>query len=108
MNANDILSLVNAGFTKSEILQMFPQDPAPAEDQPAAVPDQAPAAPPEQPAPQAVPAADGMQQLFQQMAALTSAIQAQNRAYAEQGTEIIEPYAQGVNTLRGLADIPTK
>ena len=119
MNVNDVLSLVNAGFTKAEIMQMFPQDtntPAAPADQPAAAPDPAPVVSPEntQPAdPPAAPAAPaageiGMPQLFGQLRELTQAIQAQNRAYAEQGTDIIEPYAAGVNTLRGLVNIPNK
>lgn len=110
MQSSEILELVRAGYTKAEIQAM---DAAPAAA-PAAdpVPVAEPAAPAADPVPAAEPSApaapDWQQQLFTQLGALTAAIQGQNRAQAEMGAQIIEPYAAGVNTLRGLVNIPNK
>ena len=106
MLSSEILELVRAGYTKAEIQAM---DQAPADPVPAAEP--AESVPAADPAPAAAPAAttpDWQQQLFQQLGSLTAAIQGQNRAQAEMGAQIIEPYAAGVNTLRGVANIPNK
>lgn len=114
MLSSEILELVRAGYTKAEIQAMDDAAPAPAADPvPAAEPaapspaaDPVPAAEPAAPAAPAAP--DWQQQLFTQLGALTAAIQGQNRAQAEMGAQIIEPYAAGVNTLRGLVNIPNK
>lgn len=115
MLSSEILELVRAGYTKAEIQAM---DAAPAAAPAAPAADPVPAAEPAAPAPAAdpVPAAepaapaapDWQQQLFTQLGALTAAIQGQNRAQAEMGAQIIEPYAAGVNTLRSLVNIPNK
>lgn len=107
MLSSEILELVRAGYTKAEIQAM---DAAPAADPvPEAEPEApAPAADPQPAAEPAAAAPDWQQQLFTQLGALTAAIQGQNRAQAEMGAQIIEPYAAGVNTLRGLVNIPNK
>lgn len=110
MKTSEILELVRAGFSRAEIMAMDTENP-PAETQPEEI---RPAAPADQPAEPAAPSPvetqtpDWQQQLFTQLGALTAAIQGQNRAQAEMGAQIIEPYAAGVNTLRGLVNIPNK
>ena len=80
MNPEDILALVRAGFTRSEILAM--QTPA-AEPAPAAPqPEPAPAAP--QPAPAAQPAQPSNQDVLAAINSLTAAIQNINRNSAQQ------------------------
>lgn len=90
MDLNDILKLVNAGFTKAEIMQLSEApagDPAPAPAQtptPAPAPDPAPTpAPAGDPAPAPAPAPEDMTQkllngITGQLQALTSAVQANN------------------------------
>lgn len=94
MNSADVIKMLNAGFTRDEILNM---DAAPAVDpQPAAAPQPAPAADP-QPAPAAdpqptpAPAADpqpaqapSWDRLMQEFADLKRAVQAGNRNAAQQ------------------------
>lgn len=80
INVDDILKLVNAGFTKAEIMQLSA---APASD-PAPAPEGDPApAPAGDPAPASVPAPEDMTQkllngITGQLQALTSAVQANN------------------------------
>lgn len=76
MDLNDILKLVNAGFTKAEIMQLSA---APAGD-PAPAPESDPA---QAPAPTPAPAPEDMTQkllngITGQLQALTSAVQANN------------------------------
>lgn len=106
MKTSEILELVRAGFSRAEIMAMD-NDNLPAETQPEEI---QPAAPAETAAPSPVETQtpDWQQQLFTQLGALTAAIQGQNRAQAEMGAQIIEPYATGVNTLRGLVNITSK
>ena len=107
MKTSEILELVRAGYTKAEIQAMDAATAA--APMPAAEPEaEAPAADPVPAAEPAAAAPDWQQQLFTQLGALTAAIQGQNRAQAEMGAQIIEPYAAGVNTLRGLVNIPNK
>lgn len=114
MKTSEILELVRAGYTKAEIQAMDAATaaaPMPAAEPAAEPADEAPAAPAADPVPSVEPASatpDWQQQLFTQLGALTAAIQGQNRAQAEMGAQIIEPYAAGVNTLRGLVNIPNK
>lgn len=97
MNQEDILALVRAGFSRSEILAMQTPaaDPAPAAPQPdpepAPQPDPEPAAPqPEpapaapQPAPAAQPAQPSNQDVLAAINSLTAAIQNINRNSAQQ------------------------
>ena len=74
MNQEDILALVRAGFSRSEILAM--QTPA------APQPEPAPAAP--QPAPAAQPAQPSNQDVLAAINSLTAAIQNINRNSAQQ------------------------
>ena len=93
MNYDDILALVRAGYSKTEIDAMGPGASAPAPVPPAqqpAAPEQpkkspAPAVPPQAQPPQAQPLAATstealLQQLFGSVNTLTQAVQAQNRA----------------------------
>ena len=88
MNQEDILALVRAGFTRSEILAMQAPaaEPAPAEPQPD--PEPAPAAPQPEPAPaapQPAPAAQpSNQDVLAAINSLTAAIQNINRNSAQQ------------------------
>lgn len=96
MNSADVIKMLNAGFTREEILKM---DAAPAADPqpaPAADPQPAPAADPQpaqapaadpQPAPAADPqpaAAPSWDRLMQEFADLKRAVQAGNRNAAQQ------------------------
>lgn len=99
MNQEDILALVRAGFSRSEILAMQAPaaEPAPAEPQPdpepapqpepepapaAPQPEPAPAAP--QPAPAVQPAQPSNQDVLAAINSLTAAIQNINRNSAQQ------------------------
>ena len=88
MNPEDILALVRAGFSRSEILAMQTPavDPAPAEPQPD--PEPAPAAPQPDPtpaAPQPAPAPQpSNQDVLAAINSLTAAIQNINRNSAQQ------------------------
>lgn len=109
MKSSEILELVRAGYTKAEIQAMDAAAPAAPAADPVPAAEPAAPVPAADPQPAAEPAApDWQQQLFTQLGALTAAIQGQNRAQAEMGAQIIEPYAAGVNTLRGLVNIPNK
>ena len=87
INVDDILKLVNAGFTKAEIMKLSSADPAgdpvPAQaPAPAQTPAPAPASNPA-PAPAPAPAPEDMTQkllngITGQLQALTSAVQANN------------------------------
>ena len=88
MNYDDILALVRAGYSKTEIDAMGPGAAAPAPVPPAQQPD-APEQPKESPAPAVPPQAPQvtatstealLQQLFGSVNTLTQAVQAQNRA----------------------------
>ena len=95
MNQEDILALVRAGFSRSEILAMSqPAEPAPAEPQPDPEPapqpdpEPAPAAPQPEPtpaAPQPAPAPQpSNQDVLAAIQGLTAAIQNINRNSAQQ------------------------
>lgn len=125
MKIEDVLALVRAGFSREEINQMAAQDTITAgspTDQPAAAAkkeetvsvQETQAA--EQPAaaqtaavhPSGQPAAaqpSGIEALQAQILALTEAIQASNRAYAEQGSDIIDPQTAGMQQLASLGNI---
>ena len=117
MNANEILELVRAGFTKAEIMafstgsENAPQDANPEPEQEPAEPANVPQNG-EKPAEttKEQPAAQGteLDRLYKQLSALTAAIQGQNRADAEQGASIIEPYENGIKTIRDLVGIPAE
>lgn len=93
MNQEDILALVRAGFSRSEILAMQAPaaEPAPAEPQPdpepapQPEPEPAPAAPQPEPAPAAPqPAQPSNQDVLAAINSLTAAIQNINRNSAQQ------------------------
>lgn len=92
MNQEDILALVRAGFSKTEILAMQAPaaDPAPAEPKPdpepapQPEPEPAPAAPQPEPAPAAQPAQPSNQDVLAAINSLTAAIQNINRNSAQQ------------------------
>lgn len=93
MNQEDILALVRAGFSRSEILAMQANaaEPAPAEPQPdpepapQPEPEPAPAAPQPEPAPAAPqPAQPSNQDVLTAINSLTAAIQNINRNSAQQ------------------------
>lgn len=92
MNQEDILALVRAGFSRSEILAMQTPaaEPAPAEPQPdpepapQPEPEPAPAAPQPEPAPAAQPAQPSNQDVLAAINSLTAAIQNINRNSAQQ------------------------
>lgn len=83
ISVDDILKLINAGFTKAEIMQLSAGDPAPAPaDDPAPAGDPAPA-PEGDPVPTPAQAPENLTQkllngITGQLQALTSAVQANN------------------------------
>ena len=90
MKPEELLKLVNAGFTKQEIMAMFGTAPEPA---PAPAPEPAPApapapAPDPEPEPAAAPAPDpaseAIAKLTQQVSNLTSIVQRSNLLMSEQ------------------------
>lgn len=90
MTKEDVLKLVNAGFTKDEIIALVgptAQDPKPEPAQaPATAPEPEPAPAPE-PAPQPAPSpeqADAIAALTQQVANLTALVQKSNMLRMEQ------------------------
>ena len=89
MNLNDLMKLVNAGFTKEEIQAMVgsqPAAPAPAPEpgNPAApAPELTPAPEPENPA-APDPASEAIAKLTQQVTKLTTIVQQSNLLRAEQ------------------------
>lgn len=88
MNYDDILALVRAGYSKTEIDSMVSGAAAPAPVPPAQQPDvpeqpkesPAPAVPPQTPPVTATSTEALLQQLFGSVNTLTQAVQAQNRA----------------------------
>lgn len=91
MKPEDILKLVNAGFSKSEILAICGQQvqeaaPAP-EPEPAPAPDPVPDTVPDpepQPAPAPDPASEAIAKLTQQVTNLTNLVQKSNLLRSEQ------------------------
>ncbi len=110
MTYKDIIILLSAGYTKEEIsgmddAQPEPQ-PAPAAPQPAPQPelqpDPQPAPQPElQPDPQPAPQPD----LLAAIRELTAAVQANNRAAADMGANIIDPIKAGQQAMAGIGGL---
>ena len=97
MTYKEIMFLLEKGYSKEEIDNMDTEDEAPAPAaEPAAEPAQEPAPEPEK--------ADV--DLLTAIKELTAAVQANNRAAAEMGANIIDPQADAVNLMRGLGNIP--
>lgn len=114
MTYKEILTLLQAGYTKDEINSMdtgdtdtpdhsHPSsvDPIPSSQPAEAVPS-SPAV--EQEEPSAAP--DPMGQILKQLTELVRSMQANNRGSADMGAEIIEPKQQALSTLRSLGGIP--
>ncbi len=112
MNASDILTLVRAGYSKSEIDAMSRENPAQAAN-PETVPmptepveaASAPVAAQEAPAEPPKAAGTELDRLFSELRNLTAAIQQSNRAAADMGANIIDPQAAGINALAGLGNL---
>lgn len=98
MTINDVLALARAGFSVAQISALAAADAQQAPAAPAAAP-AAPTAPaaPAAPAAPSAPAGDPVQQLLEQMGALTAAVQSANIGASTQ------PAAQSVDDI--LAEI---
>ena len=118
MNVQDILALVNAGFTRQEIMAMSqpeadpqPADPqpAPADPQPEAAPQPAPADPQPAADPPAAdppqPAGPGIADLLKELQSLREAVQAGNRNSAQQPEQA---RVSGEDILAGIIRPPKK
>lgn len=106
MTYKDIIILLSAGYTKDEISGMDDSQPDPAaipqpEPQPDAQP--APAAPQLEPQPetQTAPQPD----LLAAIRELTAAVQANNRAAADMGANIIDPIKAGHQAMAGIGGL---
>ena len=99
MSYKDIIILLSAGYTKEEISGMDAAEPDPAAiPQPAPQPDAQPAPQPEaQPAPQP--------DLLAAIRELTAAVQANNRAAADMGANIIDPIKAGQQAMAGIGGL---
>lgn len=117
MKSSDVLTLLNAGFTREEILAMDAEPEAASAsdhssdllsaDTPSVSPSSQPdEAVPSSPAVEQETAQDPTQQILQQLTELVRSVQANNRSSAEMGAEIIEPKQQALSTLRSLGGIP--
>lgn len=88
MEMNDLMKLVNAGFTKAEIMALAGAEKAAPEPVKAPDPEpEKPSAPPEpvtEPAPVQDPASDAIAKLTQQVTQLTTIVQQSNLLRAEQ------------------------
>ena len=126
MNAQDILTLLRAGYSKSEIDAMsrekaaettknetdnLPAETPQATQKPApapAEPPKAPAEPPKAPAEPPKAAGTELDRLFSELRNLTAAIQQSNRAAADMGANIIDPQTAGINALANLGNLTIK
>ena len=119
MNAQDILTLLRAGYSKSEIDAMSREkaaettknetDNLPAETpQATQKPAPAPAEPPKAPAEPPKAAGTELDRLFSELRNLTAAIQQSNRAAADMGANIIDPQTAGINALANLGNLTIK
>lgn len=117
MKSTDVLTLLNAGFTREEILAMDAEPEAASAsdhssdllsaDTPSVSPSSQPAeAVPSSPAVEQEGPQDPTQQILQQLTELVKSVQANNRSQAEMGAEIIEPRQQAINTLKSLGGLP--
>lgn len=109
MSYKDIIILLNAGYTKEEISGMDAAQPDPAAiPQPEPQPDPQPAPQPE-PAPdaQTAPAAPAAPQpdLLAAIRELTAAVQANNRAAADMGANIIDPIKAGQQAMASIGGL---
>lgn len=119
MNTQDVLTLLRAGYSKSEIDAMSREkaaettnnetDKSPAEN-PQAPQEPAPAPVAAQEAPAEPPRVAGtdLDRLFSELRNLTAAIQQSNRAAADMGANIIDPQAAGMDALASLGNLTIK
>lgn len=118
MSYKDIIILLSAGYTKEEISGMDADQPDPAAStQPAPQPEAqpAPAAPQPEPQPDAQPAPQPEPQpdaqpapqpdLLAAIRELTAAVQANNRAAADMGANIIDPIKAGQQAMAGIGGL---
>ena len=117
MTYREILVLLNAGYTKSEIDAMSDDKPADAtknsdvqeHSEPVNVPQNETSSasdPVETPATEK-PESD-YDRLSKQLAELTAAMQSANRSGAEMGGQIIGPKETGINVLREIGGVPAQ
>ena len=107
MSYKDIIILLSAGYTKEEISGMDAAEPDPAAiPQPAPQPDAQPAPQPEaQPAPQPEAQPAPQPDLLAAIRELTAAVQANNRAAADMGANIIDPIKAGQQAMAGIGGL---
>lgn len=117
MTYREILVLLNAGYTKSEIDAMSDDKPAEETNIPDVQEHSEPVKVPETETSSAsdtntnpVPPADGteLDRLSKQLAELTAAMQSANRSGAEMGGQIIGPKEAGINILREIGGVPAQ
>ena len=112
MNAKNILELVRAGYTKSEIEAMVNENaddkkPDPVPESPAQVAEtETPEAEEQEDRKPPVSPGTELDRLYAELRNLTAAMQANNRAAADMGAKIIEPQKAAINTMRELASVP--
>lgn len=114
MTYKDIIILLSAGYTKDEISGMDDNKPDP-QPAPAAIPQPAPQPEP-QPDAQPAPAAPQLEpqpetqtapqpDLLAAIRELTAAVQANNRAAADMGANIIDPIKAGHQAMAGIGGL---
>lgn len=113
MTLQEILALGKMGYTKADIDALMGRENAPQETKKEETPKPAePVKVPEKPAEEKhePPRAEGTQldRLFKQLGELTAALQAQNRAAADMGANIIDPRSAGINGIATLSGYEIK
>ena len=103
MSYKDIIILLSAGYTKDEISGMDDTQPEP-QPAPAAIPQPEPQPEP-QPDPQPAPQPDPQPDLLAALRELTAAVQANNRAAADMGANIIDPIKAGQQAMAGIGGL---
>lgn len=105
MTLQEILALGKMGYTKADIDALTGRENTPQETKKEDTPK--PVKVPEKPAEEKhePPRAEGTQldRLFKQLSELTAALQAQNRAAADMGANIIDPRSAGINSIATLS-----
>lgn len=110
MTYKDIIILLSAGYTKDEISGMDDSQPDPAATpQPAPQPEPQPDAQPAPAAPQLEPQPETQTapqpDLLAAIRELTAAVQANNRAAADMGANIIDPIKAGHQAMAGIGGL---
>lgn len=122
MTYKEILTLLQAGYTKDEINSMDTGDTDTPDHSTSSIPaaiespsilsqpsSQSGEAVPSSPAVEPEPAApaDPTQQILEKLTELVRSVQSNNRENADMGGKIIDPHESAINTLRSISDIPT-